>query len=165
MLKVVSNTTPLIALSKISKLHLLRDLYNIIIIPTAVYEEYQNGKDKDFYVDISRIDWIKIIAIESQKASEYILDLDRGEAEAIVLAEEMNADLLLMDEISGRQYARLKSLKITGTIGVLLKAREKKLIPAVIPLAMELRSKGIWLNDKIINHIKEIEQTNLPTVL
>lgn len=158
MPNVVSNTTPLISLSKISMLHLLEELYKIIIIPSAVFDEYQNGKDKDFFVDISRIDWIKIVEIKSRKASEYLLDLDRGEAEAIILAEEINSDLLLMDEISGRQYARLKNLKMTGTIGVLLKAWEKKLIPAVTPLALELRAKGIWLSDKLISHISEIEK-------
>jgi uncharacterized protein len=92
MLKVVSNTTPLISLLKLDRLELLRKIYSEICIPSAVYNEIEAGRDKPFYRDLSKIDWIKIIEIENQNALKYFLDLDSGEAEAIVLATEIKAD-------------------------------------------------------------------------
>ncbi len=59
MRRVVSNTTPLIALSKISMLELLKDMYGEIMIPPGVFDEYENGRDKAFYVDIAGLHWIK----------------------------------------------------------------------------------------------------------
>ena len=60
MLKVVSNTTPIIALLKIGKLSILKDLYGEISIPNEVFNEIEAGKNKDFYADLSKIEWIKI---------------------------------------------------------------------------------------------------------
>jgi len=157
MLKVVSNTTPLIALSKISKLTLLKSLYLEIIIPGEVFAEFERGKGKPFYKNLMDLDWIKVVEVENRRAVNYIMDLDRGEAEAIVLAGEVNADLLILDELRGREFSRVNGLKITGTIGVLLKALENKLIDSVLPFAYELREKNIWISDPLINYIKEIE--------
>jgi predicted nucleic acid-binding protein len=60
MLKVVSNTTPIISLLKIDKLHILKDLYGEILIPQEVFNEIEAGKSKEFYVNLSKIDWITI---------------------------------------------------------------------------------------------------------
>lgn len=158
MPEIVSNTTPLIALSKISKLELLESLYDEINIPPGVFEEYEKGKNKDFYKEILKLDWIKIGEIKNKKELESFTELDRGEAEAIALAEEIKADLLIIDELRGRKFAKSKGLKITGTIGVLLKAKEKRLLHEVLPFAYELREKGIWLGDDLIEYIKEIEE-------
>ena len=157
MRKVVSNTTPLISLSKISKIELLKLVYREIIIPKGVFEEYQKGKNKEFYRDISKYDWIKVKEVENEEMFEYLLDLDKGEAEAIVLAKNIKADLLIIDELRGREFARLKGLTITGTVGVLLKAKEKKLIQTALPFIYELKEKGIWINDNLIDYVKEIE--------
>ena len=84
MLKIVSNTTPIISLLKIEKLHLLKDLYDEIYIPQEVFNEIEAGKNKDFYTDLSKIEWIKIEKIQNVKSLTFFLDLDKGEAEAIV---------------------------------------------------------------------------------
>lgn len=157
MRKVVSNTTPLISLSKISKIELLKLIYREIIIPKGVFEEYQKGKNKEFYRDISKFDWIKVTDVENEKTFEFLLDLDKGEAESIVLAKNIKADLLIIDELRGREFARLKGLKITGTVGVLLKAKEKQLIQTALPFVYELKEKGVWINDNLIEYVKEIE--------
>ncbi|MEM9687328.1 MAG: hypothetical protein AAF934_10465 [Bacteroidota bacterium] len=88
MLKVVSNTTPIISLLKLSILDILKDLYVQISIPSAVYQEIEMGKHKGYYQDLSQIDWINIVDIQNKQAVKYFLDLDAGEAEAIVLATE-----------------------------------------------------------------------------
>jgi len=125
MLKVVSNTTPIISLLKLNKLDLLKQLYSQIFIPLAVYNEIEAGKAKGFYKDLSKFDWIKIVEVKDKPAIKYFLDLDSGEAEAIVLATELNADLIVLDEKLGRFHAKNADIKITGTIGILLKAGEK----------------------------------------
>jgi uncharacterized protein len=153
MLKVVSNTTPLISLLKLDRLELLRKIYSEICIPSAVYNEIEAGRDKPFYRDLSKIDWIKIIEIENQNALKYFLDLDSGEAEAIVLATEINADLIIMDEKLGRFHAKHADLKVTGIIGVLIKAKQQGIITEIKPLLSELIEKNIWIGDKLMNEI------------
>lgn len=71
------------------------------------------------------IDWINIIEILNKQALKYFLDLDSGEAEAIVLATEINADLIILDERLGRYHAKHADLRVTGTIGILIKAKSE----------------------------------------
>lgn len=156
MLKVVSNTTPIVSLLKLNKLDLLHQLYNQIYIPTAVYKEVEAGKDKVYYQNLSKIDWINIIDIDDKQAVKYFLDLDSGEAEAIVLATELNADLILMDEKLGRYYAKHAELKITGTIGILIKAKSNGFIDELKPLIEELMHKGVWIKDNLKSEILKL---------
>ena len=71
MLKVVSNTTPIISLLKIGKLNIFKDLYGEIFIPQEVFNEIEAGKNKEFYTDLSKIDWIKIEKINNEKSLCY----------------------------------------------------------------------------------------------
>ena len=152
MLKVVSNTTPIISLLKIGKLHLFKELYGEIFIPKEVFNEIEAGKNKEFHTDLSKVDWIKIEEISDEKSLSYFLDLDKGEAEAIILANEKNADLIILDESLGRFHAKHAGLKVTGTIGLLLKAKQLGLIPELKPLLFELRTKNVWLSDGFIQN-------------
>ena len=156
MPKVVSNTTPIISLVKIGKLNLLKELYGVISIPNAVYKELEKGKEKPFYQDIKKIEWIKIVEIKNKQIQSFLFDLDEGEAEAIILAKEMNADLLVLDEKLGRQYAKKLNIKLTGTIGILLKAKDKGLINSVGILLNSLVEQGIWLNPKLVEKALEL---------
>ena len=124
MRKIISNTTPINSLLKIGKLNLLKELYGKIIIPFAVYQEIEEGIDKPYYHDLTEIDWIEIVKINNPKSREYFLDLDKGEAEVLILSKEQNADLVIIDEIMRRRYAKQLELSLTGTIGVLLKRKE-----------------------------------------
>jgi predicted nucleic acid-binding protein len=152
MLKVVSNTTPIISLLKIGKLKIFKDLYGEIFIPQEVFNEIETGKNKEFYTDLSKIDWIKIEKINNEKSLSYFLDLDKGEAEAIVLATEKEADLIILDESLGRFHAKHTGLKVTGTIGILLKAKQLGHINELKPLLFELRTKNVWLSDGFIEN-------------
>ena len=149
MRNVVSNTTPILSLLKIGKLDLLRELYGKVKIPQAVYREIEMGKDRDYYIDVGKLDWIEIMPIQSASARLYLFDLDDGEAETIILAQEQAVDVALMDEKLGRRYAALINVPVTGTIGVILKAKERGLITAVGPLLQELRNKSSWINDSL----------------
>lgn len=153
MLKVVSNTTPIISLLKIDKLQILKDLYGEVYIPQEVFNEIEAGKNKEFYADLSQINWIKVEKIKDVKSLSYFLDLDKGEAEAIVLATENEADLIILDESLGRFHAKHVGLKVTGTMGVLLKAKQLGYVKELKPLLFELRTKNVWLSDGFIESI------------
>lgn len=151
MRKVVSNTTPIISLLKIEKLDVLQNLYGKILIPQAVYREIETGREKDYYIDVGKLDWIEIVPIQSPSARLYLYDLDDGEAETIVLAQEQAADVVIIDEKLGRRYASQINIPVTGTIGILIQAKERGLITTVTPFLQELRNKSSWINDDLFN--------------
>lgn len=150
MHKVVSNTTPIISLLKISHLEILKELYSEIIIPEAVYEEVEAGKGKSYYQDLSEIPWIKIEKIQRIQTQKFFPDLDAGEAEAIILATDIEAGLIIMDEKPGRASAKQSGLNVTGTIGVLVIAKNSGLIQKLRPLLIELTEKDVWIDKGLI---------------
>jgi len=156
MRRIISNTTPILSLLKIDMLDLLHKMYSKVIIPKAVFEEIENGKDKSYYVDLSNIDWIDIIEISNVGSRSFFVDLDDGEAEVLVLAKELKADLVIMDELMGRRFAKQLNYKLTGTIGILLKAKENRIIPSIGKLLKELTEKGTWINPKLIEKVLAI---------
>jgi len=158
MRKVISNTTPILSLLKINKLEILKELYGQVTIPNAVYQEVEEGKHKEFYKDLKKIDWLIIKDIKDQNSREYFVDLDDGEAEVLILAKELNADLVILDEILGRRYAKVLEFNLTGTLGVLLKAKEKGIIKSLKELLTELTEKGTWLNPKLIKEVLKISK-------
>ncbi|PIY10316.1 MAG: hypothetical protein COZ18_06195 [Flexibacter sp. CG_4_10_14_3_um_filter_32_15] len=96
---IISNTTPIITFLGIGKLDLFKEMYESIVVPYEVYLEIEAAKDKPFYTDLKKIDWIKIEKVKNKELVEHLATfLDKGEAEAIILAEELQADLLLLDE-------------------------------------------------------------------
>jgi len=138
---IVSNSSALINLARIGKLDLLQQLYGELIVPDAVWKEVvvegsgQSGAD-----DIKRAAWIKTLTVTNKDLVWALRqDLDSGEAEAIALAIELQAELLLMDEHMGRETARHLGLCYTGIIGVLIEAKHKGLIHAVKPYLTALR--------------------------
>lgn len=127
---VVSDTTPLISLLKINRLDLLKKMFGEVLIPQAVFNELT--VDERFQLEADQIKRETFIAVKSVKnpASASILKratgLDQGESEAIVLTDELKADLLLMDEAKGRNVSNQMGIKIMGTIGILIAAYEER---------------------------------------
>jgi len=156
MRKVIINTTPILSLLKINKLSLLHELYGNVIIPYAVYLEIESGKIMRFYEDLKLINWIKIRKLNDPIARLSLKELDDGEAEVLLLAKEIDADLVVMDEALGRGYAEQMGLKITGTIGILLRAKEMGLVENVGNLLNELISKGVWISPKLVEKAKSL---------
>ena len=122
----------------------------LFYIPQEVFNEIEAGKHKKYYLNLLTFEWIKIEQIQDRKSISYFLDLDKGEAEAIVLATESEADLILLDESLGRFHAKHAGLRVTGTIGILVKAKKQGLISELKPLILELKEKGVWLSESFI---------------
>ncbi len=153
MRKVISNTTPILSLLKIDKLDILQKLYGEITIPNAVYLEIEQGINKPYYKNLKEVSWVKIENIQDKKAIQYFNDLDAGEAEVLILANEMNADLVIIDELLGRKFAQKLNISLTGTLGILLRAKELSHIESIDNLIIELRDKGTWINPKLANAV------------
>ena len=126
---VVSDTTPLISLLKINQLDLLEKLFGEVLIPEAVFNELT--VDERFQLEAQLIRQKEFIAVkpvnnlESVSILKRATGLDQGESEAIVLTDELKADLLLMDEAKGRNVSAQMGLRIMGTIGIIIAAYEE----------------------------------------
>ena len=131
---VVSDTTPLISLLKIDRIDLLEKLFGQVLIPQAVFEELTADERFKLEADqISSKQFIIVKAVQNSESASILkraTGLDQGESEAIVLTDELNADVLLMDEAKGRAVSSQMGLKVMGTIGILMAAYEEKELTA-----------------------------------
>ncbi len=127
---VVSNSTPLIHLSAMGKLDLLPHLFGEIVIAEEVYEEVVlKGADRPAASEVQSAKWIQRRAIKNKLAGTILQNsLGAGESATIVLAIELDADLTILDDRSARIQAQARSIKITGTIGILLMAAERDIV-------------------------------------
>lgn len=140
-MKVVSNTTPIISLSSIKKIEILKELFNEIHIPRSVYKEIKT-KNLFGYKKIDS-DWFVVHDIKGEKYLGFLLnELDIGEAETIVLAKEIDADILIIDERIGYNIAKSQDIFTIGTLSVLLIAKQKGIIQNVKPLLDKMLQKG-----------------------
>ena len=158
-MKVVSNAGPLITLSQVGKIHLLKKLYGTIIIPETVqYEIVVQGKGAAGAEEVGNASWINVQAVKNQLAVEFLRErLDAGESEAIVLATELKADLLLMDEARGRRISEAHGINLIGTLGFLAIAKKRGLITKVKPLLEQLISVGFYMSSDLYQVM--LEQT------
>lgn len=135
---IISDTSVITNLAAIEHLHLLPQLYHEVIIPEAVYRELT---DLEFPVpgslEVQSASWLDIRQVCDRSMVERLkveARLDPGESEAIALALELNADLLLIDERRGRSEANRLGLRISGLLGLLVEAKHRQFIVAVKPL-------------------------------
>jgi len=156
-MKIVSNSSPLIALAKIEKLDILE--YDIVI-PKAVFNE-TTEPEKEYMKELYEWGKDKVVDVRNRKAVEYLeLILGNGEAETIVLSEELNADAVLIDDLKARKIARLRGLKVIGTIGVLLDAKERGRVHEVKPLLEVLMKNKIRISEELHDHALELANEN-----
>ena len=140
-MKVVSNASPLINMARIGHLNLLPRIFGRLLVPEAVWREVVlEGENHPGAKEIRQADWIEQATVSNRQLVHSLRqELDAGEAEAIALAVEMNADWLLMDERLGRQTARHFGLGYIGLIGILKVAKKRGEIAALRPLLEQLR--------------------------
>ncbi|MEW6088086.1 MAG: DUF3368 domain-containing protein [bacterium] len=150
-MKVVVNSTPLISLAILDKLSLLDELFQEVYIPPAVFKETtKKGKKKARAIE----NWGKnkisnALNFSTKEALE--ITLDEGESEVIALAQKINANLVIIDEEKARNIARLYNMNVTGTIGVLIFAREQGKLTAIKPLLDKLINNGIYISVELYN--------------
>lgn len=150
---IVSDTSCIAYLIQINLLHLLQTLYREIIIPAAVNDEILQLENKGYILsEFKNADWIKIYSTHNlSNVSEYENILDRGELEAISIAIELEADLLIIDEKLGRVVAKTIGFDITGLLGILITAKNKNLILSVKKALDELILLGCRISNTLYN--------------
>ena len=155
---VVSDTTPLISLLKADALSLLEPLFKEVLVPDAVFSELTSNPDFQMEAEIIRkCPFIKVVTVKEPEAVKLLqraTGLDLGESEAIIYADDTNADVLLMDEIRGRQVAKSMGIYIMGTIGVLLFAYEEKILSGfeVAEILDKLKKSNRHISDELIEY-------------
>ncbi len=139
---VVSDTSPIRALSHLGHLGLLSNLYDEVFIPPAVLFELETPKSKLAPINMQGIPFLHVQSPRNRTVVDDLKTiLDAGEAEAIALALEIGADALLIDETAGRAAARRRGLAVTGVLGVLIDAKKEGLVGAVAPFLDRLQAE------------------------
>lgn len=141
---VISDTSPVRALANPGLLNLLQILYDEVILPRAVALELSQAPAGHFVIsldDLAGFRYLKVQEVaESSELARFLVELDRGESEALALAIELEADLILMDERAGRAVARREGVEVIGVLGVILEAKHRGLIESVSPLLDQLQN-------------------------
>jgi uncharacterized protein len=153
---IVSDTSPLINLAAVGQLDLLRQLYQHVIIPQAIYDEIViAGFGQPGAAEVKAAGWIETRRLRDHTlVNVLLLELDRGEAEALALATELKADLLLIDESKGRAIAARLGLTHIGLLGVLVQAKHRDIIIAVKPILDDLIAKaGFWISGDLYQRV------------
>jgi predicted nucleic acid-binding protein len=138
--EVICDVSPIQYLHQAQLLELLRLRYGTVTIPTAVADELREGTLRG--VDLpafEALDWIKIRQPSGRLLLPIVTDLGAGEREVLALGTETSDSLVILDDGLARQYARMLNLKLTGTLGVLLKAKAAGLLPALAPVLDRLQ--------------------------
>jgi hypothetical protein len=153
---IVCDTSPINNLAAINQLNLLHQLYGTVVIPKAVYQELIAP---DFPVagaiEVQTQGWIQTYQVKNNAVVEALQnELDRGEAEAIALALELQADQLLIDERLGRTVAARLNLRFTGILGILIEAKSQTLISEVKPMLDALINQaGFWVTEPLYERV------------
>ena len=151
MLRVIVNSTPLIALCNIGRLDLLQKVYGRIVIPQAVFDEVTEKDDSACRQIKKRPDWIEVKQISNNSQKQmYRAKLHDGEGEVMIVAQEPpTADLLIIDDNAAKKTAKFLGLHVTGTLGVLLKAKRMGLVEGIAPLIEDLCKNGFYVDETV----------------
>lgn len=138
---IICNTSPIQYLHQLGLLHLLPPLADRITIPTAVAEELDEGRRLGVSLpDVGTLAWVTIRSPHSMPVLRLVTDLGPGETEVLALALETEDPIVILDDALARRAAEYLGLRLTGTLGVLLDAKRKGVIPQVAPVLSELHA-------------------------
>ena len=159
----VSDTTAITNLAAIGRLDLMRCLLGQVFIPHEVYLELTRHGDRiPGAREVKNCEWIKVRDVARRNLVDSLTPpLDLGEAEAIALSVEINADVLIIDEYAGRQTAKKLGLNIIGLVGLMIEAKRRSLIPTVAPLLDRLQQDagfrlGAAFRERVLQEVNEL---------
>lgn len=137
---IISDTSCLIVLQNINELDLLRRVYGEVLTTEEVAAEF--GEDLP--------EWVKVESVKDKVRQTLLeLQIDKGEASAIALALETTNSLLILDDQKARKVAEKLALEFTGTLGIIIKAKNDNLIPSIKPYLQGLKITGFRLSSEI----------------
>ncbi|APW47762.1 DNA-binding protein [Rhodoferax antarcticus] len=151
-MKVFSNTTPFIALCSVDLLHVLPSIFGEIVVAPSVADECSEG-GRILVPDLKKLSWVSVQPVQTDRRLPALFELDRGERDTLLLAAMVPESLVIVDEKLGRNMAEYMGLRVTGTLGVLAKARVQGLIPSFLKATHGMREQGIFFHEGLMNRI------------
>ncbi len=151
--KAICNTGPLIALSIIDRIDVLRHLFELVAVPEAVHKEVlEGGITGAGLANYRKVNWIKVVRPAITLDPLLTTSLDSGEAAVIGLAREMNINIVIIDERKARKIARtIYGLHVIGSARVLVEAKRQGLLNNVGAALQSMRDGGYWIGDLIVD--------------
>jgi len=153
-MKVISNSSPLIFLSAVGLLDLLKKEFEEILVPEAVFKEVTSNNLKGSN-EVKNAGWIKVQKLANKKPLSFYPVLDEGEEKAIILAIEQKADLLLIDDLAGRRAAQIHGINVMGTLGFLKVMHKKGRIKNLKSVLDALQKQGFWMGEELYRRMLE----------
>lgn len=152
---LVLDASALIALARIGRLDLLREIGSHVYIPQGVHDEVVGrGQGRPGGREVAGARWISRKTIQNQAAADRLMgSIGRGEAEAIVLAEELGADALILDDGTARRIAEQQGRPVLGLLGLLVHGKRRGIVRSLAPLLDELVAAGFFIDDALRLHI------------
>jgi uncharacterized protein len=146
---VVVDSSPLITLARIGRLELLHEAAEVIHIPEAVFVEVvHRGAGRPGSAEVAQADWVKRRTVrDTAFVGRLRTRLGRGESEAIVLAKELGADFLVIDDAAARQSAEAEGQRVVGLLGWLIYLKQRGVVSEVKPVLDDMRASGFYLDD------------------
>jgi predicted nucleic acid-binding protein len=150
-MKAVSNTTPLRYLIAIEQEHLLGQLFEKVFVPVAVHEELTDSRTPQTVRSrvLSMPAWFEVRTVQETQTTTFPVTLHRGERQAILLAEALRADVLLIDEQIGRTIAPSRNLPLSGTLGILERADTIGFVSDFPQVLHELKASGFFVTEAL----------------
>ena len=162
-MKAVSNTTPLRYLIAIEQEHLLGQLFEKVFVPVGVHEELTDLRTPEAVRDrvLSMPTWFEVRTLQEAQAPTFPVTLHRGERQAILLAEALRADVLLIDERIGRTIALSRNLPLSGTLGVLERADAMGLVSDFPRVLQQLKASGFFITEALEQRLLKRHRSRL----
>ena len=148
---IVADASPLVALAVCDCLHILENLFEEVKVAQAVYDEV-TVKNKP---SANKLNEYLQGKVSNLTLDDYIISgdtLDEGELKSIALYKQLDADYLLIDEKAGRRVAKLNQIKIIGSLGVLIEAKKKGILPILRPKIEILRESKIHFSNSLLDY-------------
>ncbi len=153
---IIADSSPLIVLLKSDLEHILPGLFYEIIVPEAVWQEILSGKENDTAKrKLPLLSWIIRTPAAALKESVENHNLGKGETEALSLALEIPESGVILDDFAARKCARNLHIPFIGTGGLLISAKQRKLISSVSEALEKVQREGLWLSDAVVKMLKE----------
>ena len=153
----IVNTSPLFYLHRLGLLEVLNKLYGNIVVPEAVKSELEAGQTQG--EDVPQLEnhtWINVKSVNMPKYLKLIVDLGQGESEVLALATNYASVLVILDDKLARRIAEMQGFRLTGTAGVLLRAKRKGLIPTLKPIMERLLNLDFRLKPDLVKATLEL---------
>ena len=140
---MICDTGPIQRLHRAEALEVLKSLYGTIVIPQAVADEIAQGRKEGIVLpEVEKLDWIQVRPVRDPDMVSVSTGLGPGERAALALAMQTSGSVLIIDEVLARRQAKMLRQAVTGTVGVLIKAKRSGVIPRVAPVLDLLDSRG-----------------------